>query len=150
MTLHNDEDRPATSSQGVETLSSVGLYLGLQCPLNFSVTRLPRLAHPQGSPSASIGKPCRIIVVMRAPIYSVCILTDLVVRMLPVSVLASSSNVNRVSYTWFDLLDNTCTTMMRHLSASFSVDTHQFSGFYVLCHQGNCSFINNIQGQVNG
>lgn len=73
---------------------------------------------PTKSSSTSLGTPCKVILFLRVPIYSVCILTDLVVRMLPASAFASSSGPNKMFHIAYNLLANTFSIMFRHWSAS--------------------------------
>lgn len=79
----------------------------------FSLKKTPAMSF-----SISMSTPWRLILVLWVPIFSFCIVTDLVARMHRASALASSSDVNKMSHIALDLLDNTYTSMFMYLSAS--------------------------------
>lgn len=80
------------------------LPVGLTCP--YSVKK----ASPRSS-SRFMSNPCKVILVLRVQVYFVCILNELLERMLLASAFASSSGVNKMSYIAVCLLATTFTIM---------------------------------------
>lgn len=72
------------------------------------------------SSDMSMGTPCNVILVLQVPKYSVCNLTDFVVRILLVRFLSLSSVAGRISNMAFDLMASTFGVILRPLS-TFSI-----------------------------
>lgn len=126
----------ATSKNTEEILSPAGLSPRWQCSFYFLLTQPTSPVHnpwrrlSKGPPLHPWAPHVKWFLHIGCP---VCILTDLVMRMLPANVFASSSDVHKMSGIAFDLLAN------RHLHYnvqglecllhSFPADTYHFLKF---------------------
>lgn len=130
--LHNNKDHPVAVGQGVRNFHKIfarhchlqdDIPSGNACFTHHWQDLLNLPIHvkkaPTWSSSTSMGIQCKVILVLWVPIWSVYILTILVVMMLPASIL-DSSDTSKMSHIAFDLLTNSLTPMLT-LFSTFSI-----------------------------